>query len=177
MIFLERMTSREKIMVGTTLLLLAGLVLFFAVISPYQTAMNRLDQSLDSTRQQLQQARQLQPEIATLQSEIELLESGLDSTGGFTPLAYLEGVTTRLVSREQITYMRPKPVSRQGDLQIEPVEMKIERLDLGQAVQLTDSMTKAKSPLRIDQLDLKRRHDDRRRLDLILTVVATRRGE
>jgi len=177
MTFLERMTFREKIMVGGTILLLIVLALFFTLVSPYQSAISRLDHALDATRQQLQLARELQPEIAVVQSEVARLESRLERAAGLAPLAFLEGMTTRLVSREQIAYMRPKPVSRQGDLQIEPVEMKIERIELGQAVELVDSIVKAKNPLRIDQMELKRRHDDRRHLDLSLTVVVTSKGE
>lgn len=174
---IERLTPRERLLIGGALLLFTGTILYLAVFAPYRTALKRFDQTLTTGRQQLHQARQTQQEILALRQDLSRLENRLDRAPGFNALVFMEELVGRVARREQLTFVRPKSVDYLDDLVLEALEMKVEGLDLAQVLGLLAEIEEVRVPLRMTELNLKRRYDDRARLDLTLTIVATRRAE
>lgn len=173
---IERLSPRERLFVAIGLATLVGVLLIFAVALPYRAALERLTGTLDSRQQQMREVRQMQAEILALRQDLSRLENRLSREDGFAPLAFAEGLVAQVADRGKLAYMRPKPPVREGPLQLEPLELKVERLSLEQVLRLLGEIERAQAPLRVAELQLKRRFDDATQLDLALTLVAVRRA-
>ena len=172
---ITRLSPRERLFVASGLAAVVAVVLIFGVALPYRASLERMSDTLAIRQQQLQEVRLLQDEILALRQNLNRLERRLSREDNFAPLAFAEGLVAQVAERSKLAYMRPKPPIREGALQLEPLELKVERLSLEQVLRLLWEIERAQAPLRIGELQLKRRFDNPRQIDLALTLIAVRR--
>lgn len=173
---IQRMNQRERVFVALGLTVVLAMFVYFALVNPYRSSLERLDRALASSQGQLLEMRQLQLEHQELSRSVRQLEVRLEQTVGFAPLAFIEGLVSQVANREKLVYMKPQTPVAEGDLRLEPIELKVESLDLQQVLLLLWEIDRAQAPLLVTDLRLKQRFDNRALLDLTMNVTAVRRN-
>jgi len=173
---IKTLNQRERYVLAVGAVVLGLLLIIFGVVIPYGKAIEHLDRTINSRQGQLAEVRQLQADYRILKKQADQLQRELGRRKGTPPLTFLEETASRIAGRENLVLMRPLPVVTQGQLRIETIEFKLERLGLEQALQILQEVEQAKPPMRVDRLHLKQRFDDAAQLDINVTVSATRRN-
>ena len=173
---IENLSQRDRtaLIIGVVAVGLA--LLYFAVVVPYQGALHRLDTRIASRQQQLDQVRQLQTRYLGLQRQVSQAEQRLGQGGQLSLGSFLEDLAGHYTAKENLTAMRPQPAAVQGDLHKDAVEVHLEKVRLGQLVQLLYAIDTAKAFLKVETLHVKTRFDDKTLVDAVFTVAAYRRG-
>lgn len=173
---ISQLSQRDRIalLVGAVAVLLA--LLFFAVISPFQGALQRLDARIATRQKQLVEVQDLQRRYQLLQRVLAQAEQRIAQGDQLTLTSFLEDLVKRYATQDNLVGMRPQPASAQGDLRQETVEVRLEKVRLGQVVQLLNAIDGAPGYLKVQNLRLKTRFDDRSQLDATFTVAAYRRS-
>ena len=168
----SQMTQRERIvLIAGGLFVLATLV-YFGLISPYRTAMTGLDRKIASRQQQLVDMEDLRQQYLELKQNLAAFQKQLDQESAFSMFSFIEGLAVQQVGRENLVYMRPQPPAEKDGFREESVEVKLERVDLPQLVQLLYEMESAEMPLQVKSLRIKTRFDDPHQLDTVMTVAS-----
>ena len=168
------LSHRERQFLAIGGLALAILIVIAGVVLPYQAAMSRMDSDAESLRKQLQEVERLQAEYLELKKHINRLQKDLRS-GRAAPLTFLEETAVNIAGRESLVLMRPLPAVAQGAVQIEPIEFKMERIDLEEALLILQAMDAARPPIRVDKLYIKQRFDDGSKLNMNVTASSVGR--
>jgi len=173
---MQRMNRRERIFVAIGFLVMLVLFCYFALISPYLGALQRLDQTIDSRHAQLLEMQQLRLDYQVLSRSFSQLEARLEQADNFAALGFIEELVGQIAGREKLAYLRPQATEIEGELLLEPVEVKVEMLDLEQVLLLLWEIDRAPAPLQVKAVRLKQRFDNSAMLDLTMTVTAVRRN-
>lgn len=169
---MHSLTTREKMMViGGGFCCLVTLV-YFAMIQPYNAAIDRLDTKIASRSKQVQQVQQLQQQYQRIQGQIAALENRQTSAENFSLFSFIESRVTRIAQRENLTAMRPLPTIAHEDMTEQAVEIKLEKVSLGQMMQLLQSIDSAPAPLQVKTLQLKVRFDNPQQLNGSMQISA-----
>ncbi|HKL25653.1 MAG TPA: type II secretion system protein GspM [Desulfuromonadales bacterium] len=173
---ISQLNQREQIFVGCGAVAVGLVLLYLLLLSPYQNAMNRLDDRIASRRQQLQEVHSLRQQYLKLQQEASQIENRLSNRRDFSALTFIENLVAKTAGRENLLSMRPQaPVTRDQFIQ-EAIEIKLEQLTYRQVLELLWGVEKADFPMQVSDLYLKQRFDDRSLLDATMTVTALRRS-
>ncbi len=155
---------------------LLTLILIMGVIMPYRNSMALMDTKISSRQRQLEKVQDLRQEYLLLQSRLAVAEEQMSASEGFSLLSFVESVTLRVASKENLVYMRPQPVSTQGELREESAEIKLEKIRLDQLVRFLYSLESAEGNLQMKNLRIKTRFEDKSLLDAVLTISSYRRN-
>lgn len=172
---ISRLNPREQIFVATGCAALVIAFLYFAIISPYNTAMARLDQQLTLRSRQLQEVKTLRTEYLALQKQMAQLDRLVGDRQNFSALTFIENLVERTAGREKLLSMRPQAPEARGEFTIDSIEVKLEKLPLKQTLEFLWGIEKATTPMQIKGLYLKQRFDDQSLLDATMTITALRR--
>jgi hypothetical protein len=173
---IKTLNQRERYVLAGGAVVLGLLLIIFAVVIPYGTALERLDKAIISRQGQLKEVRQLQADYLLLKKQTGQLQRDLGRPEATSPLTFLEETASRIGGRENLVLMRPLPAVTQGQLRIETTEFKLERLGLEQVLRILQAVEQARPPMRVVRLHLKRRFDNAAQLDMNATVSSTRRN-
>jgi general secretion pathway protein M len=173
---IERLTPRDRIALAIGAAAVAAALIYFAGILPFQGALKGLDARIASRQRQVGEVRALQSRYLQLQRELGQAEQRLAKGGQLSLGSFVEEVVHRYAAKDNLVGMRPQPANVQGDLRQETVEVQLEKVRLGQVVQILYAIDNAPAYLKIQNLRIKTRFDDRTLVDAVLTVAAYRRG-
>ncbi len=173
---IKSLNQRERYVLAGGAVVLGLLLVAFGVVLPYGTAIERLDKTIRSRQGQLAEVRQLQTDYQVLKKQAGQLQRDLGRSKATPPLTFLEETASRIAGRENLVLMRPLPAVTQGQLRIETIEFKLERIGLEQALRILQKVEQARPPMRVDRLHLKQRFDNAAQLDMTVTVSSTRRN-
>ncbi len=173
---IAQLERREKILLLVGAVFIVVVVLIYGVYDPYRNALSRAQRSIATKYQQIDQVRALQAEYLALQGQMNRAESKLVKRSGVSALAMVEDIASRIGSRENLSYIRPQPAQTQGDIHIENLDVKLERLSLQQVLQLLWGVESAKTQMQIKNLRLKQRFDNPAQTDLTMTVSVFRKN-
>lgn len=168
----HQLSQRERLVLLAGGLFLLVMLVWFAVISPYRQAMSTLDGKITARQKQLEDLRGLQQQYLQLKQSLDQAERRMDQATTFSIFAFMENLAARHVDRSNLVSMRPQPTVEREGFREESVEIKLDRVGLGQLVGLLQDMEAAESPMQVKSLRIKTRYDDQRRLDSVLTVAA-----
>lgn len=173
---ISHLSQRDRIalLVGAVAVLLA--LLFFAVINPYQRALQRLDARITTRQKQLAEVQDLARRYQLLQRVLAQADQRIAQGEQLTLTSFLEDLVKRYATQDNLVGMRPQPASAQGDLRQEAIEVRLEKVRLVQVIQLLNAIDGAPGYLKVQSLRLKTRFDDRSQLDATFTVAAYRRS-
>lgn len=173
---ISQMNQRERIFVGVGAAALLLVLLYFAVVMPYQRSLARLDQQVAARGGQLQEVKTLQSRYLALQQQMAQRERQLGSRQNFSALSFVENLVEQTAGRENLVSMRPQPAMPSGEYTVDAVEIKLEKMTLRQVLELLWGLETATTPMQVRGLHLKQRFDARDLLDVTLTVAALRRS-
>jgi len=173
---IDRLTRRDRIALAIGVVAVGLALLCFGLVLPYRRGMAALDTRIASRQRQLAEVQALRSRCQPLQQQLSQAERRLSQNADFALFAFVEGVAGRYTSRENLAYMRPQPPAVQGEFREESVEVRLEKVRLDQLVQLLYALDSADAYLKVKDLRIKTRFDDRSQLDAVLTVASYRRG-
>lgn len=173
---ISQLNQRERIfvIVGGVSLILA--LLYFAIVAPYRSALNRLDSQIATRSGQLQEVKALQARYLELKQQRLQMQRLLDTRQDFSALTFIENLVKRTSGRENLLSMRPQTPETRNEFMIDSVEIKLERLSLKQVLELLLAIEEAATPMQVKNLHIKQRFDDRALLDATMTITALRRA-
>jgi general secretion pathway protein M len=166
--------DRNALLIGLAAVLLA--VFYLGIVSPYQSAIARLDSQIASRQRQLQEVQVLRQKYLSLQGELTQAERRGVSNRNFSLFSFVENLTGQIASRENLVYMRPQPVAVKDEFKEESVEIKLEKIALDQLVRILYQIDTADAFLQVKNLRLKIRFDNKAQLDAVLTISAYERN-
>ena len=172
----NQLSQRERFTLLTGALIVTVLLFLFGIVAPYRAALERLDTKIVSKQRQLVEVRQLSQEYKQLQQQLATSERRLASGGDFSLLSFVEASSIRLAGRDSLIAMRPQPTATLEGFREEAVEVKLERIQLNQLVQLLYVADTAPAPMLVKTLRIKPRFDDRNLLDVVITFASYRRS-
>jgi general secretion pathway protein M len=167
---IDQLEKREKLFlfVGTMFVIL--LIGFYGIYQPYQEVLLKLDKKISIKQLQIKEIRNLQVEYQSIQKQMDQAYKMLTRTGSLSPLTKIESLTSNIVSREKLNYIRPQPPQIQGDIRVDNLDIKLEKLSLEQVLQLLWQVESTKSQMQVKNFRLKQRFDNASELDLTMTV-------
>jgi general secretion pathway protein M len=166
--------DRNALLIGLAAVLIA--VFYLGIVSPYQSAIARLDSQIASRQRQLQEVQVLRQRYLSLQGELTQAERRGVSNRNFSLFSFVENLTGQIASRENLVYMRPQPVAVKDEYKEESVEIKLEKIPLDQLVRILYQIDTADAFLQVKNLRLKIRFDNKAQLDAVLTISAYARN-
>jgi general secretion pathway protein M len=172
----NQLSRREQLTLLAGALIVVVLLFLFGIIVPYRTALERLDTKIASKQRQLTEVHQLGQEYQQLQQQLAASERRLAASDDFSLLSFVEASSIRLAGRDSLTAMRPQPTATLEGFREEAVEVKLERIQLNQLVQLLYVADTAPAPMLVKTLRIKPRFDDRNLLDVVITFASYRRS-
>lgn len=156
--------------IGIVMLLLVGGSLIAG------TMVRRLDRTIATRTQALHDIGQLRGEALALQQRIRQEEAKLAQSGEGSLTTTVEGLANRVGGQGNLAYLRPTATSAQDGLQVETMELKLERQSLEQVLQLLWGVeNSAAAPMAITSLRLQRRFDNHALLDTTVGINAYRK--
>jgi len=165
--------DRNALIIGSivvALLLLAGGMVAAGM------ALRRLDRTIATRSEALRTIGQLRSEAQILQEQIRQGEEKLTRTEGVSLVTVVEGLTNRIGGQGNLAYLRPLAASAQSGLQVETMELKLERLPLEQMLRLLWEVENSQAaPMRVASLRLQRRFENHALLDVTMTINAYRK--
>lgn len=166
--------DRNALLIGLAAVLIA--IFYLGIVSPYQSAIARLDSQIASRQRQLQEVQVLRQRYLSLQGELTQAERRGVSNRNFSLFSFVENLTGQIASRENLVYMRPQPVAVKDEFKEESVEIKLEKIALDQLVRILYQIDTADAFLQVKNLRLKIRFDNKAQLDAVLTISAYERN-
>ena len=169
---IHSLSTREKLMVFAGAVCCVITLGYFAMIQPYNEAIEQLDSKIASRAKQLQHVQQLQQQYQRIQTQINSLENRQQTTDNFSLFSFIESHVTRIARRENLTAMRPLPATSHDKMTEQSVEIKLEKVSLGQMMQLLQTIDSAPAALQVKTLQLKVRFDNPQQLDSSMRISA-----
>lgn len=171
----ERRSSRERRVLSVA----AVLVAWFVVSTPVTWVTGRLaemDRKVEKRREDLIEAKRLAAEYTRLTGRLSRLEARSEGSAGETSLlSFLEGVSTRMGTRDRIVSMKPQVQATPEGISESTVDVRIENVDLPELVGMLALVEDSPDMLQVKRLRMKTRYNDPGRLDASFTVSALQR--
>jgi len=172
---ISQLNQRERIFVIVGGLALVLALIYFAILLPYRSALNRFDQQINARSLQLEEVKELQASYLGLKQQMTQVERLLDNRNDFSALTFVENLVEQTAGRENLLSMRPQSPEQRNEFTLDSVEIKLEKLTLEQVLELLAGIEAAEIPMQVRNLYLKQRFDDRSLLDATMMVTALRR--
>jgi len=167
---MNRLNPRERIIVGLGLIVVMGLVLWFALVTPYLNAMERLDRRISAHRHNLMRVEKMSNQINELRHQVANIDR---HQKGKRPLfSLVENLTEQTGVREQLLSMRPQPATVQGKYRQQLVEIRLEKLSLAQLVKILHAIEYRSGGVQVKSMRVKPRFEDHSLLDVHMVLMS-----
>ncbi|SEA63094.1 general secretion pathway protein M [Desulfuromusa kysingii] len=167
---IDQLEKREKIYLLVGIVVILATILFYGIYQPYHERLMLLDKKIASKQSQLLEVKDLQVEYQALQKQLEYTQKSMSSSGSMSPLAKMEELASNVVGRENLSYIRPQPSQVQGEIRIDNLDIKLEKLSLEQMLQLLWKIEAPESQMQIKTFRSKKRFDNASEVDLTMTI-------
>ena len=167
-----QLAKREKYLVAlAVIVIVSALVIQFAIM-PFVEKKERYSENVTVMQKKLQEMVSLRQEYLALQKDSDLLGQRLASrTTSFTLFSFLEKAAGEAGVKENIKYMKPSASSGQGPFKESLVEMKLERITLGQMVGYLQLIESPAELVSIKRISIQSNKKETQYLDAILQVL------
>lgn len=167
---IDQLEKREKLYLLVGAVVILATILFYGIYQPYRQKLQLLDKKITSKQAQLKDVRILQAEYQSLQKQLDHTRKKMSTGGSLSPLAQVEELASTAVSREKLSYIRPQPSQIQGDIRVDNLDIKLEKLSLEQMLQLLWKIEAPESQMQIKTFRTKKRFDNPSEIDLTMTI-------
>lgn len=171
---IDRLDERERIIVLTGILILAGILTWLVLLNPYMDTIQNLDRRIEGQRRNLERVATLGQEIDQLRQQLAEIES--QQRSGRPLFSQVENLTKQMGVRDQLLSMRPQPDSVQEGFRQQTVEIRLERVTLSQLVGFLHAAEHRSHGIQVRSLRVRPRFDDRSRLDVNLVLMSLERA-
>jgi general secretion pathway protein M len=167
---IDQLEKREKffLLVGAIFVIL--MMSFYGIYQPYQQALLKLDKKIAVKQRQIKEIRKLQIEYQSIQKQTDQAYKALTHTGSLSPLAKTESLISNIISRDKLNYIRPQSPQLRGNIRVDNLDIKLEKLSLEQTLQLLWQVESTPSQMQVKNFRIKQRFDNASQLDLTMTV-------
>ena len=169
--FNSRLNSRERAILIFGAIGAIVIIAYGAVIGPLTDRYTTLLRMTTQKEEQYRNMLRLKEEYTVLKKEYTELEKGASRTKeGFTPLTFMENVSTQARIRDKVVSMKPRVIPIGENFRESSIEVKIERVVLEQLTTYLYLIESSVYPLKIRTMHLKSRYDDPGLMDASVIV-------
>lgn len=169
--FYQRLSPRERLLLGLTSGVVLVLALYSFVWEPLVEGRARLARQIAFKEQQLQEIQRMRVTYMELLSRLEAGKQIIASPEeGFSLFPHIEATVSQVVTRDHIAAMNPDSKIVGNTYREESVELKLINITLDQLVDMLYRIEKGPQPLRVTKLSVKKRPRDPHQLDVTATV-------
>lgn len=151
---------------GFIVLLLCG----FWIYSSYQQSLEKIERKTSAAHSELRLLQESLQKYRVLNAKFKKSGQQGAVANKQNLIATVENATQKVGARSQLLYVRPQPDKAREDLVEEGVEIRLEKLQLQQLVELLYQFETAQQMLKISQLRVRPRFDDPAQLDTVMTL-------
>src|SRR4030067_620271 len=160
----SRLNGRERAILIFGAIGAIAIIAYGVVIGPVA---DRYSTLLRMTEQKEEQYKNM----LLLKEEYTVLEKGASRTKeGFTPLTFMENVSTQAKIRDKVISMKPRVIPLGEDFRESSIEVKIEKVVLEQMTTYLHLIESSVYPLKVRTMHLKSRLDDPGMMDASVVV-------
>ena len=167
---LERLSPRERLLVGGALAVTVVIVLWLVATSLGERH-RLLAAQIAASERDLADMATLRNRYLGLRAERDAVQHRLSAAGSdFSLFSHLQTVTRDALSPDRVSAMNPSTRSLADGLQEEDVEMRLSAVSLRDMVALLYRVEKTDLPLLVSRLQMKKRYDQPYVYDATLVV-------
>jgi general secretion pathway protein M len=168
-----RLSQREQRMIGWGAVAAIGIVLYVAAVDPLLQRMDVLDRLIPKKRQELEQLARLREEYDRLNRRVAVVDRQVESASpDFSLLAFVEATVLERVGRGYLAGIRPQPGLPFEGYEETVVEVRLEKVSLGQVVAFLSGLEASPRRLRVKGVEVKGRFKAEEQLDAKIDVAA-----
>jgi len=167
----SRLNPREKAIVIFGAIGAIAIIAYGTVIGPMTDRYTTLLRMTKQKEEQYKNLVQLKEEYAVMKKEYAELDKGASRTKeGFSPLTFMENVSTQAKIRDKVVSMKPRVIPIGENFRESSIEIKIERVVLEQLTTYLNYIENSVYPLKVKTLHMKSRFDDPGLMDASVVV-------
>lgn len=151
---------------GIILILLTG----FWVYNSHLQTLDKLVRRTAAADRELQQFQELLQEYRKLEAKLKNVAPTKATAEVQNLIATVENASQQVGTRNQLLYVRPQPDKTREDLIEEGVEIRLEKLQLQQLVELLYQFESQEQAVKVSQLRIRTRFDTPELLDTVMTL-------
>lgn len=168
--FVNRLSPRERWILGGGGLVALLLVGYVALLGPAWERMTQLDRLIPQKEKEAGEFANLRENYVAVSNGIREMERRLPVQNQFSPLSFLEENATKNQIRTNIAYIRPLAPQIHEPYREIPVEVKVENVTLARIIPFLSAIENAPHILRIKRLTMKTRFSDPSLMDITFVV-------
>ncbi|HXC52659.1 MAG TPA: type II secretion system protein GspM [Candidatus Limnocylindrales bacterium] len=173
-LLVARLSPREQRLVAIFASLVAAVVFWSLIVSPFLGGRDKVHHEIDGLRSELGDLESLARQIRQVQTDAPKGgASAAKPTADFSVLSFVEKAAAASLRPESIASMSPARRALEAGRVESTVELKLSSVTLGEVVALLRAVEDEKSPVYIKQFSVKKRYDDSSRFDVTLVTAAT----
>jgi len=167
-----QLAKREKFFISMAVGALVGALLIQFAILPFVDRKERYRSSLAVKQQDLQEMIRMRQDYLALQQDSDVLAKKLASRSeNFTLFSFLEKAAGDAGVKDNIKYMKPSATTTRGSFKESQVEMKLERITLGQLVGYLKLVELPGELVSIKRISIQSNKKETQYLDAVLQVL------
>lgn len=167
-----QLANREKYLIGLAVIVVVLALLIQFAIMPFLEKKERYENNIVSKQVDLQQILALRQEYLMLEQDSEMIAQRLaQRPNNFTLFSYLEKAAGDAGVKQNIKSMKPSASTGKGPFRESLVEMKLERITLGQMVGYLKLIESPENLVSIKRISIQSNKKDTQFLDVILQVL------
>ncbi len=140
------------------------------IYTSHQQRLERLDRQIIAAQNDLAQLSGSLQEYLALEQQLQKLKPEGSAAAQRNLISTVEDATQQISARSQLIYVRPQPDKTREGLTEEGVEIKLEKLQLHQLVELLYQFDRSEQILKVAQLRVRTRFDNPELLDTSITL-------
>lgn len=169
---IARLSPREQRLVAVFGALLAGVLGWSLVVSPFLNGRDRVRTEIEGLKKEIGDLQRLATQIKQTSAETPKDSAPVQPTADFSVLSFVEKAAGASLRPESIASMTPSKRALDGGRQESLVELKLSSVSLGETVALLHGIEGEASPVYVKQFSVKKRYDDSSRFDVTLVAAA-----
>ena len=167
-----QLAKREKYLISLAVIVIALALVIQLVIMPFVDKRERYNSNVAVKQKNLQEMVNLRQEYLVLQQGSDILAQRLASRPkSFTLFSFLEKAAGDAGVKENIKYMKPSASTGKGPFKESLVEMKLEKITLGQMVGYLKLIESPGRLVSIKRISIQSNKKETQYLDAILQVL------
>lgn len=163
----EQEKHLKPLLAAAMLLLLIGIGWIY---TSHRQRLERFERRIESAQNELAQVRVALQEYHDLEVQLHKLKPQGATAPQRNLISTVEDATEQISARSQLIYVRPQPDKSREDVVEEGVEIKLEKLQLHQLVELLYQFDQSGQMLKVAQLRVRTRFDNPEQLDTSITL-------
>ena len=167
-----QLAKREKYLISLAVIVIVLALVIQLAIMPFVERRERYNNNVTVKQKNLQEMVSLRQEYLALQQGSDIIAQRLASrTKNFTLFSFLEKAAGDAGVKENIKYMKPSASTGKGVFKESLVEMKLEKITLGQMVDYLKLIESPDMLVSIKRISIQSNKKETQYLDAILQVL------